>query len=396
MDQNEAKRMKKRILIVVSGNYDGAIARCSWNIYSAYKHHDDEFEVKCVLFKKVSNGMREYYNVETYSEQQHGLLAKILPLLSKIMWLRKIKKEFNPDYTISTLFSVNFLNVLSGCKGKKIGIFHSPYKQGRALGAIKYSASLFSYNCIYPLLDKLACVSSEVKQSLRVFPLISQKKVQVIYNIHNVDQIISESNKEVMNEEEKEIFNHPVLLYCGRMDFNKAPDRALKAFAMSNRPVDARIVFVGVDKSNLIPILQQIAAEYKISDKLHILGKKANPYPYFKHAHALVSSSYSEGLPGVMIESLILGTPVVTTNSSKGVWEIFSTVDKYDENLSGVFASECGYISSNLAFRDKAKEDLDVVNLKSAIDKSWNKSQISEFEFRNMIMGDTIIKQLIN
>ena len=136
MDQNEAKRMKKRILIVVSGNYDGAIARCSWNIYSAYKHHDDEFEVKCVLFKKVSNGMREYYNVETYSEQQHGLLAKILPLLSKIMWLRKIKKEFNPDYTISTLFSVNFLNVLSGCKGKKIGIFHSPYKQGRALGAI--------------------------------------------------------------------------------------------------------------------------------------------------------------------------------------------------------------------------------------------------------------------
>ena len=137
--------MKKRILVVVSGNYDGAIARCSWNIYSAYKKHVEEYEVKCVLLQKVKNGMVEYYGVETYGEQSDGLFAKLFPAFSKAMWLRKIKNEFKPDYTISTLFSVNLINVLSGGQGKKIGIFHSPYKQGKAFGMVKYAASLFSY-----------------------------------------------------------------------------------------------------------------------------------------------------------------------------------------------------------------------------------------------------------
>ena len=96
-----------------------------------------------------------------------------------------------------------------------------------------------------------------------------------------------------------------------------------------------------------------------------------------------------------MIESLILGTPVVTTNSSKGIWEIFSAVDKYNKNLNGIFESECGNISSNLAYTDKSKESDDVENLKSAIDKVWDKKQEPEFKFKNMVSGDTIIKQLI-
>ena len=386
---------KKRILIVVSGNYDGAISRCSWNIYSAYKRHNEEYDVKCVLLQKVKNGMSEYNGMETYSEHTHGIFGKLFPTISKALWLKRIKKEFAADYTISTLFSVNLINVLSGSKGKTIGIFHSPYKQGKSFGMLKYMASLLSYNFIYPWLDKLACVSTEVQQSLGVFPLISQKKIEVIYNIHNIESIISKSEINVMTDEEKSIFSNPTLLYCGRMDPNKAPDRALLAFARSNRPENAQIVFIGVDKGNLIPKLNAIAEKNNISDKIHILGKKDNPYPFFKQAHALISSSYSEGLPGVMIESLILGTPVVTTNSSKGIWEIFSATENYDSKLSNIFENECGCISSNLAYFDKSNEKIDNDNLKSAVDRIWNRKSTPIFKFKEMVLGDAIIKQLI-
>lgn len=387
---------KKRVLIVVSGNYDGAIAKCSWNIYSAYKKHEDEYEVKCVLLQKVKNGMSEYDFIETYAEKDHGAFAKLFPLISKSLWLRKIKNSFAPDYTISTLFSVNLLNVISGGRGKKIGIFHSPYKQGKAFGAIKYIASLFSYNFVYPWLDKLACVSTEVKQSFKSFPLINQKKVEVIYNIHDSEEIISKSQMDIMTTSEKMIFSNPTLLYCGRMDYNKAPDKALLAFAESNRPINAQIVFIGIDKSNLIPKLKQIAKKYSIEDKVHILGKKQNPYPYFKKATALISSSYSEGLPGVMIESLILGTPVVATNSSKGIWEIFSASDQYNDNLNAIFENECGLISTNIAYEDIKKLSIDIDNLKIAINKIWNFSKVSDFKFKKKVLGDTIIHQLIN
>lgn len=387
--------MKKRILIVVAGNYNGAIARCSWNLYSAYKKRNQDYDVKCVLLSRVKNGMKEYHDVDTYTNQSDSILLKFFPVLSKILWLRRIKSEFKPDYTISTLFSVNLINVLSGGRGKKIGIFHSPYKQERALGVVKYFASLLSYLFVYPHLDKLACVSSEVKLSLHNFPTISKKKVEVIYNIHNIDDIICKSNVDVMSYEEKEIFKHPVILYCGRMDYNKAPDRALKAFALSCRPENAELVFIGVDKCNMISKLYQIASEYSIEDKIHILGKKDNPYPYFRQAHALISSSYNEGLPGVIIESLILGTPIVATNSSKGIWEIFSVVNQYNENLSGVFECECGFISSNLAYRSKNMDKIDIENLKLAIENVWNKDKVLDFKFKNMVSDNIIIKQLI-
>ena len=338
--------------------------------------------------------MQEYENMDTYEDQKHRIVCNLFPTLSKILWLRKIKEDFAPDYTISTLFSVNLINVFSGGKGKKIGIFHSPYKQGRSFGLLKYCASLFSYNFVYPWLDKLACVSTEVQESLRVFPLIQKKKIEVIYNIHNVADIITKSKQDIMTKAEKDIFSNPCLIYCGRMDANKAPTRALLAFAKSNRPDNAHIVFVGVDKGNLIPKLKEIASKYDISNKVHILGKKNNPYPYFLQAKALVSSSYSEGLPGVMIESLILGIPVVTTNSSKGIWEIFTASDQYDGQLDSVFENECGYISSNLAFSDKSKEDLDIANLMTSIDKVWHKNTVSVFNFKDKVLGDNIIKQL--
>ncbi len=49
-----------------------------------------------------------------------------------------------------------------------------------------------------------------------------------------------------------------------------------------------------------------------------------NPYPYIKGAKALVLASNAEGLPTVLIEALILGTPVVSTNCQTGPQEILT------------------------------------------------------------------------
>lgn len=61
-----------------------------------------------------------------------------------------------------------------------------------------------------------------------------------------------------------------------------------------------------------------------LEDKVVILGFKKNPYPYIKNAKCLVLSSEREGLPTILIESLILGTPVVSTNCISGPSEILT------------------------------------------------------------------------
>jgi len=65
-----------------------------------------------------------------------------------------------------------------------------------------------------------------------------------------------------------------------------------------------------------------------IEQKVKFLGFVKNPYPYIKNAKLLVSSSNSEGLPRVIVESLILNTPVVSTYSSEGVFEVMENALK--------------------------------------------------------------------
>lgn len=378
----------KKVLLLVAGD-NGTIGSCSLNLYEAIKSVR-QYEVKCAIVHHFENGYDGFKDALYFDKENKG------GLLEQIKWLKCIKDTFSPDVTISTLFGVTTLSVLSGGKDKKIGIFHSPHQQMKAEGIARYSIALAQYAFLYPMLDKLCCVSEEVKKSLSAFPWIKDDKKQVVYNVHNIERIITKSKEELSDIAEQEIFSYPTIVYCGRLDRNKAPMRAIEAFAKAQRPQNAQLVFIGDDQENLRPELEKAAKRLNIDSQIHFWGRKVNPYKYIGRSSALISSSYSEGLPGVMIEALSLGVPVVTTNSSKGIWEIFSASDKYDKNLVGLFESYCGIISSNISFRNPQKYQTDIENLASAIGKVFQIGKIKFFLFANSVNGETIVNQLLS
>ena len=379
---------KKRVLLLVAGD-NGTIGSCSLNMYEAFKKATD-YEVCCAIIHHFEDGYEGFKDAVFFDKDHVGGGR------ARRKWLRAIKKAFKPDVTISTLFGVSTLSVLSGGRDKKIGIFHSPHHQIKAKGWKRYSATLLQYAFIYPFLDKLCCVSEEVKESLSVFPWIRESKKQVVYNIHNLDRIIEKSEIEIEDPVERDVFFHPTIVYCGRLDRNKAPIRSIEAFAMATKPQDAQLVFLGNDEEGLQRELEVKAKELGVSENVHFFGRKQNPYNYICSAKALISSSYSEGLPGVMIEALTLGVPIVTTNSSRGIWEIFSEPQKYNAGLNGVFENECGFITSNLSSKDPTKYQADINNLSVALEKVFSKGKVKQFEFANSVKADTILKQLLS
>lgn len=378
---------KKKVLLLVAGD-NGTIGSCSLNLYEAIKS-TKQYDVKCAIVHHFEDGYEGFKDAIYFDIEKKGGLK------DQIKWLKCIKDTFCPDVTISTLFGVSTLSVLSGGKDKKIGIFHSPHQQMKAGGIVRYSIALAQYAFLYPMLDKLCCVSEEVKDSLSVFPWIKDSKKQVVYNVHNIERIITKSKEALSDIAEQEIFSNPTLVYCGRLDRNKAPVRTIEAFAKAQCPKNAQLVFIGDDQENLRPELERGAKKLNIDSQIHFLGRRENPYKYIGRSSALISSSYSEGLPGVMIEALSLGVPVVTTNSSKGIWEIFSASDKYDKELIGLFENECGVISSNNSFRNPKMYESDIENLSLAIGLAFQKGRVDNFLFANSVDGKTIVNQLL-
>ena len=59
-----------------------------------------------------------------------------------------------------------------------------------------------------------------------------------------------------------------------------------------------------------------------LADEVWLAGFVANPFPYFKRASVFALSSAWEGLPTALIEALILGVPIVSTNCPSGPFEI--------------------------------------------------------------------------
>ena len=226
---------------------------------------------------------------------------------------------------------------------------------------------------------------------LESFPFISSKKVEVVYNIHDTDRIFTLS-VESLNDEEKKIFKNPVVLYCGRLDRNKAPERLLRAFGESNLLQNSyHLVYIGTDTDHLWDGLDTMAARMGITENVHYWGVKKNPYKYMRMAKVLVSCSFSEGLPGVLIESLFLNTPVISTNSSEGVWEIMNCVEKYNPQLKGNYIAENGIITSNTG-----DSEIDVLNLKWALEYIDSlKYENIPFKFAHNVLPENVVRKFI-
>jgi len=53
-----------------------------------------------------------------------------------------------------------------------------------------------------------------------------------------------------------------------------------------------------------------------LEEEIIFLGRKQNPYPYFKISDCVILTSEYEGYPVVFLESMILNKPIITTKVS--------------------------------------------------------------------------------
>jgi glycosyltransferase involved in cell wall biosynthesis len=173
----------------------------------------------------------------------------------------------------------------------------------------------------YPWADGIVAVSKGVADDLAQVTGIPRQRIQVIYN-----PIVTPDMREKAQAPLKHPWfvpgEPPMLLAVGRLTAQKDFPTLIQAFARVRELRPARLLILGEGQER--PALEALVRQLGLEQDVSLPGFVVNPYPYMAQASLFVLSSRWEGLPGVLIEALYCGTPLISTDCPSGPREILA------------------------------------------------------------------------
>ena len=299
-----------------------------------------------------------------------GLFLKIICFINRCIALKKIKKKYRIDCTISHLAGANYVNILSRDRDKVVICVHAAKKPDKNISGITgFIEKTFLIPWLYPHSNRIVAVSKAVKDEL--YSDFGQKyeTINVIYNSFDNEAIAAKSI-EPIPEKFKAIFNHPVVINCGRLVLQKNHSGLLNAVSMALEMTDFKLVIVG-DGPLITELLNQcerlgleaylegrdenISGNYQV----YFLGFQKNPFSFMKNAKVFVLSSDWEGFPLAPCEAMICELPVISTDCPTGPREILSpgTSPLANVNLQNAEYAKYGILMPMLNHRHEDSSD---------------------------------------
>jgi CDP-glycerol glycerophosphotransferase len=171
---------------------------------------------------------------------------------------------------------------------------------------------------MYPQYDAVIGVSKQTKElnehNLADLFNLDRSRLDFCDNVQNPERALALAEEELENPEDAELFESSrVFLTMGRLSMEKDHKKLITAFSeiVVEYP-DTKLVILG--DGPLRHLLVHHIAELGLNDSVHLLGRRSNPFPYLKKAECFVLSSNHEGQPMVLLEAMILGKPIVSTD----------------------------------------------------------------------------------
>lgn len=219
----------------------------------------------------------------------------------QIFQLRRRVKEIKPDLIISFQTNQNALAVLSAM-GRHIPVIISergdPYQLTNIVAKLK--------NCVINRADGGVF---QTHRAMEYFGKRLQKKSRVIYNPCPPDIIERPKWKDRINE----------IAFVARFDIQqKRQDLMVDAFAIvAKSHPEVKLAFYGKGEPDMTTIKEQVA-RLGLQDRVHFKGVVTDVLNVIKNSKLFVLSSDYEGMPNALIEAMVAGLPVVSTDCSPG------------------------------------------------------------------------------
>jgi len=238
----------------------------------------------------------------------------------KSIWrLKNFIRDIEPHLIIGNVLHICTItiiaNLLSGKKSKVISI-------NRGMD-IRKNIEKLHLIFVYYLSNRVVAISEGLKNQMEKNLIPKLKKISVVYNPFALEDIRRKSNIPLLEKEVSWERSRKTVIYIGRFDERqKNVILLLKAFAIVSKNFELNLLLVGDGKDR--KILKEMSTQLDITEKVHFLGLKENPFSYLSMSDILVLSSNFEGFGRVLVEALACGVSVVSTDCRSGPAEILS------------------------------------------------------------------------
>lgn len=308
--------MRKNILLLVPNLNLGGQQQVLLRTADILK---DEYNIFIAVLTMKDSVYEVNYNViDLNIPAGKGLVMKVVNVFRRVIKTKKLKRELKIDVSISFGSTANIQNVFSKANDRIIASVHG-YESiinsisGKIWGHILYSKA-----------DAMVCVSKNMSNELASLYRVDNSKIFTVNNPYNLEELYNKSKEDI----EGFSFSFPTIVTMGRIDKVKGYWHLIKAFSLvQDKHPEARLLFIGDGKD--MHKLDGLVKKLNLSSSVIFAGFQKNPLKYLSKGDIFVMSSIHEGFPNAMVEAMICGLPVISTDCKTGPREILTKDNLY-------------------------------------------------------------------
>ena len=223
----------------------------------------------------------------------------------------------NCTHSFSLMTRPNYINILASFFTKKPKIFISersyPSKQ-YGYGNLQSKINRFLIQALYKRADKISANSPQNLQDLILNFQVPKSKTTLLPNCFDLEKIQNLSQENTPLKEKilaKKLEGKKIFVSIGRLDEGKNHALLINTLAALK---DKNIFLFILGEGVLRESLQKQINVLKLTNHIALLGATTNPYAPLSCADFFLFGSNHEGFPNVLVESLALGIPIITTD----------------------------------------------------------------------------------
>lgn len=295
-----------KIILVISSLSSGGAERVMSDMANYWA--DKGFSVSLVTLNAWVDdfySLKESVNRISFNSLRpsSGIFNKIRFNVGRILRLRKLIKENNPDVVLSFLDVTN-INMILAAQGLKTKVVISERTDPAAnplLNKFWFFLRKFLYNRADIVVAQTKSASVWLDQNCYVQSHVIPNPLRKLIK-HDVDR----GNK---------------IVSIGRLDRYKGHDVLIKSFSHIEQEYPEwtlEIYGEGIEKQSL----NNLITDLNLQSKVFLKGVTHDIEKVLSEAGIFVLASRFEGFPNVLLEAMSLGCPVVSTNCKSGPAEI--------------------------------------------------------------------------